>query len=1130
MPRKSELPPLPEDAPSSHQHVFESGALADLTRFEIENLCPTLPLLDTRLLAAVQPTTLAVNQGTFTGLGPAAGAGPAPTVTIEQLPGGLAVSCTCPTPKAALCEHQGLVLLSLLQRKELRVFFDPKPRHELLRAAARDYGLEQAQNLDTYFQLTYTRQGVEVEPRQPELYPVTATTKQELISQLLPPKRLPTPAPDTTHRLVIFSRHKYYGHLTIQLAEAALTAAGKVKNPVSVLNPLDSIWQTEDAQELKFYTGLGRFQNNYDDTRSAAAIAALRAILHNPAGLPFFAHNPTVSDKLTGPSLVPLLLRTARTDLRLTVEEKGEFFEVSGRLMLHDQPVDLQTVTVAFEYFIAVDKALYLVEDLEVWRVIEFFKKRNNTLLIHQSKFAEFQQDVLANLEDKLHIAYTYVRPATKRQRAASGYDEEPQKLLYLSDAGPHVEVLPVMRYGPKEVSVLSRRQLYSLDEAGQPFMVERDVTAETRFIAALVRQHPPFEEQLQQESFYVSKALFLREEWFPMAFEEWQSQQITILGFNQLKGNTLNPHRANITVQVTAETNWFDTELKVKFGQQHATLRHLYQAVRNRSHYVRLDDGTRGLLPLEWVEKFARYFAAGEVVEERIRTPHSNFSAIEELYNPEELTAEAQTQLAAFQAAAANFTGIAPVPVPPELQATLREYQRQGLNWLNFLDQFNFGGCLADDMGLGKTIQVLAFLLHQQALGHSAANLVVVPTSLVFNWQAEAARFAPSLRVHTFYGTGRPREPLNFDGYDIVLTTYNTLVSDVKALKGYRFNYAFLDEAQAIKNPESQRYKAACLLQARNRVVLTGTPVENNTFDLYGLLSFACPGLLGSKQQFAGHFATPIDKFKESKRARELQRKINPFMLRRTKAQVAAELPDKTEMVLYCEMGPEQRRVYEACKDDYRALLLGQHPDTPRVHSLHVLQGLTKLRQICDSPALLRNEEDYGQDSAKLAVLLDEIRSKASQHKILIFSQFVSMLNLIRRELQADEIPFAYLTGQTKDRAAAVARFQEDDSVRVFLISLKAGGVGLNLTAADYVYLVDPWWNPAVENQAIDRSHRLGQDKKVVAVRLVCPDTIEEKIMKLQETKRELAYDLVKTEAALLKALTQQELLDLFS
>ncbi|UOQ64708.1 DEAD/DEAH box helicase [Hymenobacter volaticus] len=1128
--KSTETLPLPDDDLHPHQYFLAGATISTLSSTDVAGHYPALFLADTQTLTAVQPESITLNFGSFSSSVPPAGQQKFPSVIIEQQAEGLLLSCACTAPKTTLCEHQAQVLLSVLRRKELRVFFDPVQRRALLLATARDYGLENAADLDEHFQLTYVRPSVVVSPRQAGLYPITAATKQELVGQLQPQKRSGIPEPVHTQRFVVFGKHKYYGHLTIQLAEAALTSAGKVKNPVTVLNPLDGIWKTTDAAELKFFTGLARFQNNYDDTRSTAAIEALQAVLHNPTGLPIFGHNPTVSDKLTAPSLTRLRVRSVPADLRLAVNLKGEFYEMAGLLVLEGQPVDLKTLAVRYEYFVAVQDVLYLIEDPDVWRAIEFFTKRNNTLLIHQSKFAEFQLDVLANLEDRLHISYSYARPATPQQVVSYGFDRAPEKLLYLSDAGAHVEVLPVMRYGTKEVSILSRKQLLAVDEVGKPFVLERDDVAEQLFANTLLRHYPDFQEQLQFDSLYVPKSLFLEEEWFLNAFEDWQNEHIEILGFNQLKKNDLNPNRAHISVRVTGETNWFDTQLRVRFGKQKASLKQLHQAVRNKSHYVRLDDGTRGILPQEWVEKFAHYFAAGHVVDDHIRTPSINFSAIQELYDPEALAAEAQAQLATYQNAVVDFAAIEPVAVPPGLQATMREYQRQGLNWLNFLDTFNFGGCLADDMGLGKTLQVLAFILLQRAKGRTAANLVVVPTSLVFNWQAEVKKFAPTLRVHVLHGTARSVSTKDFDAFDIVLTTYNTMVSDIRQLKEYTFNYVFLDESQAIKNPESQRYKAACLLQARNRVVLTGTPVENNTFDLYGQLSFACPGLLGSKQHFNDIFGSPIDKFKDDKKARALQRKISPFVLRRTKAQVARELPDKTEMVLYCEMGAEQRRVYEACKKEYHDMLLGIQEETPRKSNMHILQGLTKLRQICNSPALLPDEESYGQQSAKLDALLEEIRNKAPQHKILVFSQFVTMLDLIKQELEMHHIPFEYLTGQTKNRAATVNNFQQNEAVRVFLVSLKAGGTGLNLTEADYVYLVDPWWNPAVENQAIDRSHRIGQDKKVVAVRLICPDTIEEKIMKMQEAKRELADGLIKTDTGFIKSLTQQELLDLFS
>jgi SNF2 family DNA or RNA helicase len=287
---------------------------------------------------------------------------------------------------------------------------------------------------------------------------------------------------------------------------------------------------------------------------------------------------------------------------------------------------------------------------------------------------------------------------------------------------------------------------------------------------------------------------------------------------------------------------------------------------------------------------------------------------------------------------------------------------------------------------------------------------------------------------------------------------------------------------------------------------------------------------LLGSKQHFRDQYAMPIDKFKDTRKAMELQQKVNPFILRRTKKQVATELPEKTEMVIYCEMGSEQRKVYDSYKAEYRNYLLGQEQQDLGRQSLHILKGITILRQICNSPALLKNDVFYGNASAKMDVLMEELESKAGQHKILIFSQFVTMLDLIRTELQQRGIRFSYLSGQTKDREGAVKSFNEDKDVPVFLISLKAGGIGLNLTEADYVYLVDPWWNPAVENQAIDRAYRIGQKRNVVAVRLICPDTIEEKILNLQESKRTLVEDLIKTDGNLLKSLTKADLLELFS
>jgi non-specific serine/threonine protein kinase len=346
-------------------------------------------------------------------------------------------------------------------------------------------------------------------------------------------------------------------------------------------------------------------------------------------------------------------------------------------------------------------------------------------------------------------------------------------------------------------------------------------------------------------------------------------------------------------------------------------------------------------------------------------------------------------------------------------------------------------------------------------------------------------------------------------------------------------FDYVVLDESQAIKNPSSKVTKAATLLNAKNRVCMSGTPLQNNTFDIFAQMNFLNPGLLGSMEFFRNEFATPIDKFGEQEQKDHLRKLLFPFILRRTKEQVAKDLPEKTETILFCEMEKEQRKIYDAYRNSYRDKILGTIDDKGIDKSqLTILQGLMKLRQICDSPAILNEEEKYPNHSIKLDELTREITENIGDHKALIFSQFLGMLGLIREKLKEQNIPFEYFDGSTSatERERAIQNFQNNDECRVFLISLKAGGVGLNLTAADYVYIVDPWWNPAVEQQAIDRTHRIGQTKNIFAYRMICLDSIEDKILQLQERKRILARELITDDNGFVKTLTKADVEYLFS
>jgi superfamily II DNA or RNA helicase len=955
-----------------------------------------------------------------------------------------------------------------------------------------------------------------------------------IATQLLPAADWKLPvgplAPEGKRWIIVFRKHKYYTHFYVELYAADVAETGKLKNPLVLVDPLDFIWKVNDPEVLRFLTAVARFRNSYDSDRSASDIDGLKALVNNPMQLDAYHHDPEKSPNVTLRTIEPIVLKMLPMEMTLKVSLAKSFYALTGKLYVNEKAYELDLLNIKFHYFLLYDGVMHLINNADYLNLITFFKQHSNQITLHETQFDAFQRTVLSKLEQKVKIEYSYLKPATVKQLKENNFDEARGKLIYLSDSGDYILITPVMRYGNVEVPVLSQQQIYAVDARGNPFTVQRDGMMEAGFTGLLLRQHPNFEEQLQQECFYLHKKHFLDTSWFLDAFEQWQNHGITILGFNELKDIKLNANKPKISIAVLSGLDWFETGVDVRFGAQQVSLKYLQKALRNKSKFVQLGDGTLGILPEEWMKKFAAYFQSGEVVEEVIRTPKMNFATIAALYEDAQLSGAVKLELESFQARISDFSNITAVEVPESLNGELRDYQKQGLNWLNFLDEFGFGGCLADDMGLGKTIQVIALILLQREKGKRAANLIVVPATLIFNWQAEIARFAPSLKVHTIYGSERVKHTAAFDAYDIVLTSYGTLLYDVRHLKEYVFNCVFLDESQTLKNPATQRYQSVALLKSRSKVMLTGTPLENNTFDLYGQLSLACPGLLGSKQFFKDQYAVPIDKFKDTRKAKALQKRVSPFILRRTKRQVATELPDKTEMVIYCEMGEEQRKVYDSYKTEYRNFLLSQKKDDSGPQSMHILKGLTILRQICDSPALLKDEVYYGSASAKLDVLMEEIESKSGQHKILVFSQFVTMLDLIREALRLRNIRHRYLTGQTKDRAAEVNSFMEEEDVRVFLISLKAGGTGLNLMEADYVYLVDPWWNPAVENQAIDRCYRPGQKKNVVAVRLICPDTIEEKVMKLQDSKRTLVEDLIKTEGSLLKSLSRSDLLELFS
>ena len=610
------------------------------------------------------------------------------------------------------------------------------------------------------------------------------------------------------------------------------------------------------------------------------------------------------------------------------------------------------------------------------------------------------------------------------------------------------------------------------------------------------------------------------------------EEMKVPVYGFDALKNFRFNTAKPQTKIHISSNTDWFDARVDIVFGDQKVTIADVKKALGNRQQFVPLHDGTLGVLPEEWIKKYSLLFRVGEGKSNQLRLSKYHMSVIDELYdnrNEEELIIRLEEKYEQLR----EFNRIREVPPPEHLLPILRPYQVHGFHWLNYLQDVNWGGILADDMGLGKTVQALSFLQHFRDVNGRLSALVVCPTTLMFNWENEIKKFTPDLTYHIHHGGDRTRNKEVLAGYNVIITTYGTLRSDIKLLLEMPFDYAVLDESQAIKNPSSKVTKAACLLNAKHRLCMSGTPLQNNTFDIFAQMNFLNPGMLGSLEFFRQEFAVPIDKFGEQDRKEHLRKLLYPFILRRTKEQVAKDLPEKTETILFCEMEDEQRKVYEAYRNDYRDKILGTIETQGIQRSqLTILQGLMKLRQICDSPAILNETDKYPNHSIKLDELAREITENIGDHKALIFSQFLGMLALIRERLRELEVKFEYFDGSTSatERERAIQSFQNDDSCRVFLISLKAGGVGLNLTAADYVYIVDPWWNPAVEQQAIDRTHRIGQTKNIFAYRMICKDTIEDKILQLQEKKRILAKDLIADDDGFVKSLTRADVEYLFS
>jgi len=596
---------------------------------------------------------------------------------------------------------------------------------------------------------------------------------------------------------------------------------------------------------------------------------------------------------------------------------------------------------------------------------------------------------------------------------------------------------------------------------------------------------------------------------------------EITNSGFILASKLELNFNLRPIDIEISSQivNDWFDLRAIVKIGEWKIPFSRFRKNILEGIREYELPDGSIAVLPETWFTKYKNIFEFGKSTDDSLRIHKQHFSLIADTFSDKGQKGFERLEKLLIP------DQIPVLQYPKGLNCTMRQYQSDGLNWLNFLQTAGLGGCLADDMGLGKTIQTLALLqhnkedfhLHDQISGetelslfpgHSSklTSLIIVPASLIYNWENEIKRFLPDMKVYSYKGNQRKKSTSYFQNFDIILSSYHTIRQDVELISSFSFHYIILDESQVIKNPASMLYRTVTRLISEFKLVLTGTPIENSLTDLWTQLNFVNPGLLGELAFFRREFAKPIEKMGDDEQELKLRKIIQPFILRRTKEMVASDLPPVTEQTVFCDMTDEQFKVYDEEKSSVRNSILKSIASTGIEKSaIVVLQGLMKLRQLSNHPVLANDEYAFG--SGKFETVLQDMESvMAEGHKILVFSSFVKHLDLYAEELRKKRICFAMLTGASTQREKIVNSFQLDPENKIFLISLKAGGVGLNLTAADYVFILDPWWNPASEMQALNRAHRIGQNKNVFVYRYITSNSIEEKIVRLQEKKSRLA------------------------
>ncbi|GIV41945.1 MAG: hypothetical protein KatS3mg034_1821 [Vicingaceae bacterium] len=1062
-------------------------------------------------------------------------------------------------------EKEILVNIAKKNPKFLKEFFSPDTYEKLMNKTIRKYKLKDKQLFDKIFEFYIDEQNFTIQVRKKDEYENfihTANDKNiltsiEYLTQDLP--YLEGKSISDLRLAFILQKFEYKRNLLEHSIYGIIPAYGRPLKTKNSLSSYKLLYDFDDphlrniklspAQEnllmniFKLNKIILNIQNfEWDEMENLHdTYKNIFQMLKNETHILINTHNSFnlnlikyKSLKISKKHLKPVLIDenfSAEIFFELSKDEEVDLIKINPMFKLNDTTVPVYEALKESElirpgFYYPKENKIYFLEN-EDFDLINKFSKP----IYFKSEYIEILTDkVILSLSKKWKLSFD-----TSFPYQIESIQLLPQKKqIYLTEEDDNLIITPQVEYDQNiSVKLSFRGNIYKINH-NIITEFKRDEEFESDFNNFIASIHPYFENQKRYKIYKFPADELEKNLWIYEFFELLGQNNIEIFGLKELKKIKYSPFPSKITAHISSGIDWFDVNVNLSFGSEIVSLKDIKKAILNKNKFIQLKDGSIGRLSDEWLEKLNEYLKLGEIDDNNhIKISKLKFLIVEELFK-DDAKADIIKEINEKKEKLEQLRKIEDINLPKSILASLRNYQKEGVKWLKFLDEMNWGGILADDMGLGKTLQIISFLELVKNKS-KCPNLIVVPKTLLFNWQSEINKFCPSLKTYFHYGSKRIKtikDIKKLNKYEVILTTYNTVINDLSLLEQVQFHYIILDESQAIKNTTSNRYKAAIRLKGKNKIALSGTPIENNTLDLYAQMNFVNPGFFGSIDKFKKNFSIPIDRNKDLTTSQKLQKMISPFILRRTKEQVAKELPPKTESIIYCEMHTEQRKIYDAYRNIFRKSVFDQiNENGINKSSMFILKALTQLRMICDSPFLLKDEHVLTKESGKIKELLIHIKEKTSNHKLLIFSQFTSMLKLIEEKLDENNILYYYLDGKTSAsrRMDIVNNFQNNENIRVFLISLKAGGAGLNITAADYVYIVDPWWNPAVENQAIDRTYRIGQTKSVFAYRMICKDSIEEKILNLQNKKKITASNIIKNDEHFVKNLDFDMLKELF-